>query len=133
MVVVWVVDVVAWVVWVVWVALVVFVVALVRVEEPAGLVVWVVAEVDEEDRRFRFFLGMVVFFLPALRSKAATVVNRRRTRSRSSDDFMVGGVGLCKSDGVVGSLNLGGGQLVSQKLGLLILANSHIPQPSPSQ
>ena len=58
MVVVWVVDVVAWVVWVVWVALVVFVVALVRVEEPPGLVVWVVVEVDEEDRRFRFFLGI---------------------------------------------------------------------------
>ena len=107
MVVVWVVDVVAWVVWVVWVALVVFVVALVRVEEPAGLVVWVVAEVDEEDRRFRFFLGMVVFFLPALRSKAATVVNRRRTRRRSSD-FIVD-VGVVEQS-VGGHLEMGGGQ-----------------------
>ena len=70
------------------VGLVVFLVALVRVEL-AGLVVWVVAEVDEEDRRFRFFLGMVVVFLPALRSNAATVVNRRRTRRKSSDWFMV--------------------------------------------
>jgi hypothetical protein len=35
---------------------------------------------------------MVVFFLPALRSKAATVVNRRRTRRRSSDFIVDVGV-----------------------------------------
>jgi hypothetical protein len=49
---------------------------------------------------------MVVFFLPALRSKAATVVNRRRTRRRSSDFI----VDVVVEQSVGGHLEMGGGQ-----------------------